>query len=164
MHNVETNQFCTKYWNNSDLPYWNKSDVRHWHISDENFWNKSDIQNIETNQTENLEKTLLLLKIQAAGGHLRPGKDLFRPLLSHFSAAAKVYNQLLYQQHPPNSRLLVQNICKICVQMIHSGKIKYIPTRKKGRELNFLWERVATCWCRYIPGISNKSLPLPHYI
>ena len=57
-------------------------------------------QNIETNQTENLEKTLLLLKIQAAGGHLRPGKDLFRPLLSHFSAAAKVYSQLLYQQHP----------------------------------------------------------------
>ena len=38
-------------------------------------------QNIETNQTENLENTLLLLKIQAAGGHLRPGKDLFRPLL-----------------------------------------------------------------------------------
>ena len=102
-------------------------------------------QNIETNQTENLEKTLLLLKIQAAGGHLRPGKDLFRPLLSHFSAAAKVYNQLLYQQHPPNSRLLVQNICKICVQMIHSGKIKYTYEKKKRKKLNFLREGVATC-------------------
>ena len=64
----------------------------------------------------------------------------------------------------PNSRLLVQNICKICVQMIHSGKIKCTYEKKKRKKLNFLREGVATCWCRYIPGISNKSLPLPHYI
>ena len=130
MYNVETNQLY-KILKQLRPTILEQIRVKLWHKSDDKFLNKSDVQNIETNQTENLEKTLLLLKIQAAGGHLRPGKDLFRPLLSHFSAAAKVYNQLLYQQHPPNSRLLVQNICKICVQMIHSGKIKYIPTRKK---------------------------------
>ena len=120
-----------------------------------------DIQHIETNQMKSVETNQItkycnksnrksgkdspLAEDTGRRGTLKAGQGFVSAAFIAFFCRRQSLQPAFISATSPNSRLLVQNICKICVQMIHSGKIKYTYEKKKRKKLNFLREGVATC-------------------
>ena len=67
-------------------------------------------------------------------GTLWAGQGFVSPAFIAFSAAAKLYCQLLYQQHSSNSRLFSQNICKVSSQIVNLPRLSQIRTNSGGRK------------------------------